>query len=80
MRQQLPPAPRNRQQGSARRTGGVSLPWIERAAIDYLRLGPQAVGFAELCRDEQRAVLRMAIELVIGRSPRRLGARRWRVA
>jgi len=67
-------------QHAARLTTHVPLPWIERAAIGYLRLGPQAVGFAELCRDEQLAVLRLASELAVTGPPRRPSAKRWRAA
>jgi hypothetical protein len=55
-------------QHAARLTAHVPLPWIERAAFAFLRHGPQAIGFAELPRDEQRAVLAMATEFVVPRS------------
>jgi hypothetical protein len=77
---QLPPSQGERHQDTARRPGGVPLPWIERAAIDYLRHGPRAVGFAELCRDERLAVLRAATELAVTGPPRRPFAGRWRAA
>jgi hypothetical protein len=77
MQRPLPPEKRKRHQDTARRPSGVPLPWIERAAIDYLRLGPLAVGFAELCRDEQLAVLRMASALAVAGSPGRAVAGRW---
>jgi hypothetical protein len=67
-------------QHAARLTAQVPLPWVERAAIGYLRLGPQAVGFAELCRDEQLAVLRMASELAVTGPPPRPFAKGWRAA
>jgi CHC2 zinc finger len=59
---------------AARRAAAVPLLWIERAAFAYLRHGPRAIGFAELTRDEQRAVLAMATELVVRRPSRRPGA------
>jgi len=44
------------------------LPWVERAASEYLLRGPAAIGFSEFTPDEQLAVLRMVIELVVSRS------------
>jgi hypothetical protein len=70
----------NSEQGARRRTAAAPLPWVERVACDYLRHGPQAVGFAELCRDERLAVLRMASELAVTDPPRRPFAGRWRAA
>jgi hypothetical protein len=72
--------PHQRGQHAARLTAGVPLPWVERAAHAYLCHGPRAVGFAELGRDEQLAVLRMASELALAGPPRRPSARRWRAA
>jgi hypothetical protein len=67
-------------QRARRRTAAAPLPWVERVALTYLCHGPRAVGFVELCRDEQLAVLRMARELAVTDPPRRPFAGRWRAA
>jgi hypothetical protein len=71
------PDPANSGQRVRCRTAGVPLPWVERAAVTYLCNGPKAVGFAELCRDERLAVVRMATELALAGSPGRPFAGRW---
>jgi hypothetical protein len=64
-------------QRARRRTAAAPLPWVERVALAYLCHGPRAVGFVELCRDEQLAVVRMASELAGAGSPGRPVAGRW---
>jgi hypothetical protein len=55
-------------------TGAVPLPWVERAALAFIR--GERIGFAERDRDEQLAILNAAVELVTARTRRRPCAKR----